>query len=336
MSGSVEAFEALATIAADSGQRARHVAALLYLGSALFWTDRERCLAVVDAAVEIAARHDDPLLAAHAAGCRGHWSLNLRGFAREHVEACEAAATAARAASNRTLEAQHVVRLAYARILEGRHAEAIALAEEGGALALEIGDVFDQLLAQFFGAWAMLHAGRHEEMERSLGAGIEAAERNGHTQWAALFRLELAQLRVEQNAPAEALALCSPIAHWADATRQDTGQIAFHALVVQAQAHLASGSADAAQRCVDDLRARLRRRGAYVDLMLLYPLLCTAAECALAQGDATRARAEAAQLHALAERSGEARYLAFAAGINSACGGAAARAGASASTSRSP
>jgi hypothetical protein len=332
MSRSAEAFEALATIAADSGQRARHVAALLYLGSALFWTDRERCLAVVDRAVEIAARHDDPLLAAHAAGCRGHWSLNLRGFARAHVRACEAAADAARAAGNRTLEAQHVVRLAYARILEGRDDEAIALAEEGGALALEIGDVFDQLLAQFFGAWAMLHAGRHDEMERSLAAGIDAAERNGHSQWAALFRLELAQLRVEQRAPVDALALCSPIAHWADATRQDTGQIAFHALVVQAQAHLAHGSAAAAQRCIDDLRARLRQRGAYVDLMLLYPLLRTAAECALAQGDATRALAEAAQLHELAERSGESRYRAFAAEISSACA-ASTGAGASASTS---
>jgi hypothetical protein len=106
--------------------------------------------------------------------------------------------------------------------------------------------------------------------------------------------------------------------------------------MVQAQAHLAAGAADAAQRSVDDLRARLRRRGAYVDLMLLYPLLRTAAECALAQGDAARARSEAAQLQALAERSGEARYLAIAEKINSACGGASARAGAGASTSRSP
>ncbi len=315
MSGSAEAFEAMATIAADSGQRARHAAALLYLGSALFWTDREKCLAVVDRAVEIAAQHNDPLLAAHAAGCRGHWSLNLRGFAREHVEACESAAATAKKAGNRTLEAQHVVRLAYARILEGRYEESIALSEEGSVIAVAVGDVFDKLLARFFGAWAMLQAGRHEEMERSLNVGIETAERNGHTQWAALFRLELAQLRVEQGRAADALALCAPVAHWADATRQDTGQIAFHALMVQAQAHLAAGSPEAAQRCIDDFRARLQERGAYVDLMLLYPLLHTAAECAVAAGDEALARSEAVQLDALARRSGEARYVARAAKI---------------------
>jgi predicted ATPase len=320
MSGSAEAFEAMAAIAADSGQKGRHIAALLYLSSALFWTDRERCLAVVDQAVEIANWHHDPLLAAHAAGCRGHWSLNLRGFAREHVEACEAAAAAARSAGHKAFEAQHVVRLAYARILEGRYDEAITLAEEGGALAIGISDVFDELLAQFFGAWAMLQAGRHAEMEASLRAGIESAERNGHTQWAALFRLELAQLRVEQGQAAEALALCAPVAQWADTKRQDTGQIAFHALMVQAQAHLAAGAADIAQRCIDEFRTRLKERGAYVDLMLLYPLLQTATECALARGDESQARIEARALCTLAERSGETRYAAYASKIGAGAG----------------
>ena len=59
MDGSVEAFEALVEIAREHGQGERAVRGLLYLASALFWVDHERCLAAVDRAVETSARVAD-------------------------------------------------------------------------------------------------------------------------------------------------------------------------------------------------------------------------------------------------------------------------------------
>src|SRR5262249_39338859 len=271
MDGSVEAFEALVETAREHGQGERVVRGLLYLASALFWVDHERCLAAVDRAVEASARIADELLRAHALGYCGHWNLNLRGFERRHVEACEQAVAAARAAGDPRVLLAHVVRLAYARLLEGRHAEAVAACDEGFVLALAAGDAFGWLLATCFRVWSLLHAGRWADMRESLGCGLAMAEKNGHRSWSMLFRLEQAQLAAAALDFERALALASNVIDEALARPEPTGQILFHGRIVLAQAQVGLERAHEAAATLDEIERALGQRPRLMDVMLYLP-----------------------------------------------------------------
>lgn len=317
--GSAEAFEALAAHAGEFGDRAVQVHALLCLGSVVFWEDRERCLAHVDRAVEAAERGNDAALRAHARGYRGHWQLNLRGFDRAHVAACEAAVASARASGDERREALHVVRLAYARLFEGRPDDALSAAAEGAELALAQGDAFEWLLAQFFRAWAFLHAGRLGAMAADLDAAERAAERNGHAPWIALFTVQRAEMRAALGDGAGARALAAPVVEAALAADGPTGQIVHHGGIVLAQADLAAGDAKSAAERVRDVAARLARERGAMDRLLDLPFHAVAVEAFLATKSARDAARHADLLLEIARACGEPNHLALALAAQVAC-----------------
>jgi len=324
MAGSVEAFEALVEMARAHGQGERQVRGLLYLASALFWVDHERCLAAVDRAVEASARVEDELLRAHALGYCGHWNLNLRGFARAHVLACERAVSAGRRAGDARILVLHVVRLAFARILEARYAEAVAACDEGFELALAAGDAFEWLLATFFRAWALLHAGRWAELLETLASGLAMAEKNGHRSWSMLFRLERAQLASAAHDFEPARALAAEVLAQASESPEPTGQILFHGRIALAEALIGLARPAEAEAVLDEIERGLARENSLMDWMLYLPLRRCEAECRLALGDLDRARTAAADLAARAEQCGERTYQALALDLS---GRIAARAG---------
>jgi len=312
MGGSVEAFQALVAAAREHGRGERHVRGLLYLASALFWVDREQCLATVDRALEASRRVADELLRVHALGYCGHWNLNLRGFEREHVEACERAVAAARRAGDRRVLGLHVVRLSYARMLEARYAEAVAACDEGFELALAAGDAFDWLLATFFRAWALLHAGRWGELQATLANGSAMAEKNGHRSWARLFSLERAQLASAAHDFERARALAAGVLAEAADSPEPTGQILLHGRIALAQALVGLGRCEEAQGVLSEIEDSLRQKGNLMDWILYLPLRRCEAECALALHDIEGARTAAADLSERAARSGERTYQALA------------------------
>ncbi|MFO1351162.1 MAG: AAA family ATPase [Gammaproteobacteria bacterium] len=101
-------YRQLAATARDQGDAAREVRALLGLGHALFWIDRDQCLAVAEQALECTTALPDALLKAHARGWRAHWQSLIRGYHPDHAGAYTDAVNAAHAAGDRRLECQHV------------------------------------------------------------------------------------------------------------------------------------------------------------------------------------------------------------------------------------
>ena len=305
MDGSVEAFEALVEIAREHGQGERAVRGLLYLASALFWVDHERCLAAVDRAVEASARVADELLRAHALGYCGHWNLNLRGFAREHVLACERAVDAGRSAGDARILTLHVVRLAYARVLEARYDEAVAACDEGRELALAAGDAFEWLLATFFRAWALLHAGRWTELVDTLAGGLAMAEKNGHRSWSLLFRLERAQLASAANDCEHARALAEAVLVDATESPEPTGQILFHGRIALAQALVGLARFQEARGVLAEVERDLGQKNRLMDWMLYMPLRACEAEVQTRAHGPRGALAAAVDLAARADPCGE-------------------------------
>src|SRR5262245_11469285 len=308
MDGSAEAFEALVERAREHGRGEHHVRGLLYLASALFWVDHARCLAAVDRAVEASERVEDELLRAHALGYCGHWNLNLRGFAREHVHACERAVNVARCAGDARILGLHVVRLAYARFLEARYAEAVAACDEGFELALDAGDAFEWLLATFFRAWALLHARRWAELLETLASGLSMAEKNGHRSWSMLFRLERAQLASAAHDFERARSLAAEVLAQATESPEPTGQIRFHGRIALAEALVGLTRFAEAEAVLAEIERGLAEKKCLMDWMLYLPLRLCEAECDLALHDLAGARAATEDLAARAGQSGERTY----------------------------
>jgi DNA-binding winged helix-turn-helix (wHTH) protein len=313
MDGSAEAFEGLVATAREHGRHDAHARGLLYLASALFWVDRQRCLAAVDRALETCARiaqvsSSDELLVAHVRGYCGHWNLNLRGFEREHVLASERALEAVERGGDPKLRSLHLVRLAYARFLESRYAEAVEACDQGAELALVAGDAFEWLLATFFRAWALLHAGRWAEMDETLEQGLAMAEKNGHRSWSMLFSLERAQLASAALDFERALGLAREVLSEAQASPEPTGQIRFHGWIALAQALVGLSRLGEARATLDELERELARKSGLMDWMLYLPLLACEAECRLGEHDLDGARSRADELAARAQQSGERTY----------------------------
>jgi DNA-binding winged helix-turn-helix (wHTH) protein len=312
MDGSAEAFEALVATAREHGRHEAQARGLLYLASALFWVDRQRCLVAVDRALECCTRLSDELLVAHVRGYCGHWNLNLRGFEREHVRAGEHAVEVLARTGDPKLRGLHVVRLAYARFLEARYAEAVEACDQGARLALEAGDAFEWLLATFFRAWALLHAGRFAEMRETIERGLAMAEKNGHRSWSMLYRLERAQLANAAGDCAAGEALASAVLAEARATPEPTGQILFHGWIALAQGQIGLGRWTEARATLAEIEQRLARTSSLMDWMLYLPLRVCDAELRLAANDLAGAELGAEDLAARALQSGERTYQALA------------------------
>jgi len=312
MAGSVEAFEALVAKAREHGRLEPQVRGLLYLASALFWVDRERCLAAVERALEASQRVADELLRLHVLGYCAHWKLNLLGFERAHVEACEQAVAAGREAGDLRVLGLHVVRLSYARFLEARYEEAVAACDEGFELALAAGDAFEWLLATFFRGWALLHAGRWHELLETLARGLAMAEKNGHRSWSMLYRLERAQLAVAALDFECARKFAAGVLAAAVESPEPSGQVLFHGRIALAQALVGLARLDEARDVLAEVEHGLAQKGSLMDWMLYLPLRLCEAECLLARGDLDGARARTEELMARATQSGERTYRALA------------------------
>lgn len=318
MRASAQAFETLARERAAAKDKDGEAQALLHACTALFWSDRARCLATVDRALKLADALSDERLSAHVRGWCGHWILNLRGPSDDAFDACAQAVEALRDAADTRLLSLHLVRFAYAQFLRGDYEGARASAEEGGALALASGDAFDWLLSRFLLGWALLHAGDLAAMQQKLDEALAAAEKNGHELWAMLYRLELAQRASALGESEKSIALAQPIVDRVRGASDATGQIFFHGSIALAEALVGSRQLERAAKVLDEVEEALAEPEAFMDWMLWLPLHLVRAELELARDDAGAAKDAAKRLRAHAERSSEPTYLAHAARLETA------------------
>ncbi len=302
----IDGCQRLAELAREQQNPALEARALLALGNALFWVDRQGCLAAADQAMARVKDLPDPLQQAQVRGWQAHWQCLIRGYSPDHEAAYRQAVTVARQAGDRIMECQHLPLLAWLLSLQSRYTEAVEAAAEGQRLARELGDGRQYLSCQFFRAWALFYAGRWGEMQTAMTEGLTLADKNGHLPWSIHFRLQQAWLRLHCFDFTGALQLCQPVAErLAHATPGSEG---FLCLILMARIHLGLGSVDASRDCLERIDAWLRDKPQAMDWVLGLPWRAALAEQQAAAGDWAACRETARTLSSVADGPGERSY----------------------------
>lgn len=310
MSEAASNFEALSEYASQQGRREEEVKALAHLATALSWIDRERCLTAARSSLDLSRDVEDDLLQAHIRGCWGYWHVLFLGWGDDHLESLALAVGAARAANDDEALGLHLARYCFLECLQSDYSAAVRSAEEGAQLGIQTSDAHTYMLAQYFEAWALLHAGRWGEMRRILDHGLEMAQRNQHTRWTVLFLLELSWLHEECFDFEVALQMSQQALDQASAINHPYTEAL--SLILCSLAHLGLEQNEDAFRCLQRVSERLDSERILMDWVLRLLLHHALSRYRLSQGDYSQAREEARRVYQLAMPSAERTYLALA------------------------
>jgi DNA-binding winged helix-turn-helix (wHTH) protein/tetratricopeptide (TPR) repeat protein len=302
-------FDAAARTASVLGDPGGEASARLHQAAALAWFDSERCLAAVDRAAELARDLGDVGLAADTSAWSAYWHLIWVGWSHDQAERVASAVATLRKEAKGIMSSTHVVRYGWIQTLRSDYGAGSQTVGDGIALALEEGASFDYLVGEFFRSWALLHAGRWDEMRRVLHDGMHIAARNGQRLWKVLYRLELAWLHEQALDFERARDLAAHAVEQADRMDLTFGQI-FGRIVLGA-AHLGLGARERAFRLFDEVAGRMERERVLMGWILRMPLRLGQAWCWLARRRPVEARREAERLCELAGQPGERTYLAL-------------------------
>jgi hypothetical protein len=305
-------FEALARRARERGRTEHEAKALFYLASAVFAVDGDRCLHAAERAVELSRVVGDELFEARTRGSSGYWHSVLRGWRADDAAACEQAVLAARSKSDRALLSLLLARSSYFRRLAGAYGEALATAEEGLELALEVGDAYEYLFCQYTRSQALFLLGRWGETLRVTEAAGLLAAQNDSPLWQVFFRLATATVHLHAGDAGTARELASRAVDDARAIPHPYGELL--ALIALAGAERALGGLGAATRRLESVTARIAGGGPR-DCYLRMPALHALAECRLERGDLADAGRLAAEVWETARQPGEPTWMALAAHV---------------------
>jgi DNA-binding winged helix-turn-helix (wHTH) protein/tetratricopeptide (TPR) repeat protein len=310
MDGAAANFEALAEYARQLRRTEDEVRALAHLSTVLSWVDRGRCLKAAERSIALSNEVTDQLLRAHVLGSWGYWHILFLGWGDDHVESLGAAVSRARIAGDHEMLGLHLARYSFLECLRSNYGGAVRTAEEAAQIGLQTSDAHSYLLAQYFKAWALMHAGRFGEMRGILDHGLEMAERNQHTRWALLFLLELGWLHEQSQDFEVALQLCRQAKETAREIKHSYTELL--ALILMGFAEIGLGRIDAALRCLSEVSDRLDGERILMDWVLRILLHQALSRCWLAQGKFIEARQDAERVCELAGPPGEKTYLALA------------------------
>src|SRR5262245_20129767 len=101
-------------------------------------------------------------------------------------------------------------------------------------------------MTQYYKGWALLHAGRWDELIRLMDEAGKMAEKNEQHRWKALFNLELAWLHEHCGAFREAQTLCELALEHVEQTGHPYTRMV--AAILLGCAHLGQGKLDAGIR----------------------------------------------------------------------------------------
>lgn len=284
--------------------------ALTYQASVLSWLDRDRCLSTAERALQVGRSLSDPLLRAHAEGYYSYWHLLYEEWRDEDAAASARAIEAARKAGHRELLSFHVCRHSYFLGLQSRYSESIDTASEGIQLSIEVGDVFDHSMAQFFRGWSLLHAGRWGELVALSTEVLDLVERNGHLQWARLFHLQLAWLHEQCGAYNEAKEIAEQVLDQNTLTGHTFTRLMGATILGHALTGL--GEPDRAIGCFREILAWTHGSRVLMDWIWEMQIRLGMARCWMALGDTDKALGEAKRLETIATLPGERSYIAIA------------------------
>jgi hypothetical protein len=303
MRAAVNGFEALALAARKHDRPDDEARALVELGGALSWIDRDRSLAAIEQALALVPRLADETLRAHVRGYGGCQRILLRGWREEDAEACRLAVDATRRSGERRLLSLHLSRYAHLRNYQADYRDACRIAVEGLGLAQEVSDAHHYMTCQFHRGWALLHLGEWRELRDVLHDGLQMADRNGHRLWVRGFRFQTAWLLTLVGNFAQARALCEQERPPGEEVQTDQ----LLGAIVLGFAQLGLKRLAAALRAFEEVTAQ----STLMRSILQMPLRLGLAQHWLAQRHLDHAREELQELCRLGALSGERTYLAL-------------------------
>ncbi len=194
MLGAIKTYEDMVLCAQKEGRLESKIRALLCLCSGLYWTDRRKCLEVVDRIGELSLQLQDGILKTHARGHCGSLNLLLRGWHDDDFLAVAASVEATRDTDDHRLLGECLSLYSFHQGCRGEYRAAYHSAEEGLQVTREVGDAFLFMSCQYSRALAVLHLGEWGEMLRFVRDGMEMAGKNLNQVWTMALQLLLAWL----------------------------------------------------------------------------------------------------------------------------------------------
>jgi tetratricopeptide (TPR) repeat protein len=311
----VETCETLAARAAYYGLIDMEVRALIDMAYPLSWISSERCLKVLERALELNARQKDPLMRARTrASClvRRIWA---GGWNLPDADECRRAVAEIGQAGDRLQLASHLIDYNFIQYVSSEYREAQRNAVESLAILLNQVEENPYLStaywqSQFILPWSLLYLGEWGEMLREIKVGIAMAERNGDCYRAQTLRLYQAWLHLEARDFAGVVGICnSVLPSLDDPARRPWGRFC---LALLGSAHRALGNYALAQEHLVTLRDEMDHHTVIHDWHHRMLLQSALAELWLASGDLRQTRIETDKFLDVTQRTAERTWQALA------------------------
>jgi DNA-binding winged helix-turn-helix (wHTH) protein/tetratricopeptide (TPR) repeat protein len=311
----VETCETLAARAAYYGLIDMEVRALIDMAYPLSWISSERCLKVLERALELNARQKDPLMGARTrASClvRRIWA---GGWNLPDADECRRAVAEISQAGDHLLLASHLIDYNFIQYVSSEYREAQRNAVESLAILLNQVEENPYLStaywqSQFILPWSLLYLGEWGEMLREIKVGIAMAERNGDCYRAQTLRLYQAWLHLEARDFAGVVGICnSVLPSLDDPARRPWGRFC---LALLGSAHRALGNYALAQEHLVTLRDEMDHHTVIHDWHHRMLLQSALAELWLASGDLRQTRVETDKFLDVTQRTAERTWQALA------------------------
>ncbi len=303
-------YQQLIAASQKAGAKQCEIDATLGLADALFWVDRQACLATAEQAVMLGKQTNDTNLLIHTQGKRVHYRSVIEGYQAAYAEAYEAAFKLAQDQNDITLQCVHYTRHLYYLIIRSEYRQASELAEKTQALALTSGDAASYLSCQFFYAWALFYEGRWGEMMAVMNDSLALAKKNENVPWILHFQLQKAWLLLHAFDYEGARALCQPI--FQQASLGPANSLYFFSLIILIQLETKAPQEEVPKNYIADVLECLAGQPMAIDWVLRFPLQQALAEHYLKQEQWLEAKQAADELRELASSSGEQTYLVIA------------------------
>ncbi|MGA8596216.1 MAG: AAA family ATPase [Bryobacteraceae bacterium] len=315
----VETGETLAARAAHYGLIDVEVQALIDMAYPLSWISSERCLKVLERALELSTRQKEPLMRARSrASClvRRIWAS---GWNDRDADECRRAVAEIRKAGDRLVLASHLIDYNFIQWISSEYREAQRNAVE--SLAILFDGVEDNpylstayWLSQFILPWSLLFLGEWGEMLREIKDGIAMAGKNGDSYRAQTLRLYQAWLHLEAMDFGGVAEICHSVLPWVgDPPRTPWRRFCLSLL---GSAYTALGDYERAQEHLFTLEDEMERQTVIHDWYRRMQLELDLAELWLAKRDLCQARSHAERLLDITQTTPERTWQAWAWEVN--------------------
>jgi tetratricopeptide (TPR) repeat protein len=315
----VETCEALADRAAYYGLIDMEVSALIEMAYPLSWISSQRCLKVLERALELSARQKDPLMRARTrASClvRRIWA---GGWDPGDAEECRETLSEIRQAGDRFVLASHLIDYNFIQWVSSEYREAQRNAVESLAILHDQVEENPYLStaywqSQFILPWSLLFLGEWGEMLREIEVGLAMADKNGAHYRAQTLRVYQAWLHLQAMDFAGVVTICdSVLPSLEDPPRSPWRRFC---LVLLGAAHTALGNYEGAREHLSTAGNEMDHQTVIHDWYCRMPLESGLTELWLAKGDLAQARSHAEQLLSITQATAERTWQALACEAN--------------------